>query len=360
MSSSRARTALVVDDSAFMRKLVSELVESTDEFRVVGTARNGLDALKKVQELEPDIVIMDIEMPELDGLGALRRIMQEAPRPVLVLSAAIAGQGDDLVVRALELGAVDFIRKPSGAISLDLGVVRDRLIESLRATALVNLQGVDMPARSGEVRRIGPRARAIRGAARRVVAIAASTGGPRALATLIPQFRATMDAAILVVQHMPAGFTRSLAERLDQRCALPVREAEDAEPVLAGRVYVAPGGKHMRVRVDASEPRIALDEATPLWGVRPAADLLFRSVAACYGSAAVGVVLTGMGRDGAAGLRALHDAGGVGIAQDRESSVVFGMPQAAIAGGGADHVLALHDIAEALERALPHVAGAPS
>ncbi|MDQ6887100.1 MAG: chemotaxis response regulator protein-glutamate methylesterase [Gemmatimonadota bacterium] len=360
MSSSRARTVLVVDDSAFMRKLVSELVESTEEFRVAGTARNGVDALRKVQELEPDIVIMDIEMPELDGLGALRRIMQEAPRPVLVLSAAIAGQGDDLVVRALELGAVDFIRKPSGAISLDLAVVRDRLLASLRATSLVNLTGVDMPARSGEVRRIGPRANRARSTARRAVAIAASTGGPRALATLIPRFPASLEAAVLVVQHMPAGFTRSLAERLDQRSALPVREAEDAEPVVAGRVYIAPGGRHMRVRTDGFEPRIALDDAPPLWGVRPAADHLFRSIAACYGSAALGIVLTGMGRDGAAGLRALHDAGAAGIVQDRESSVVFGMPQAAVAGGGADHVLALHDIAEEVERALARVAAVRS
>jgi two-component system chemotaxis response regulator CheB len=344
-SSSALPSVLVVDDSAFMRKLVSELVDGSNEFRVVGTARNGLDALQKIRSLQPSIVTLDIEMPELDGLGALARIMQESPRPVVMLTAA-SGDGDAMALRALESGAVEFVRKPSGPISLDLAKIRDELLVALRAAAEVNLAGVHggTLAPSAGARSVP----ASSTATRNVIAIAASTGGPRALAELVPALPSTLDASVLIVQHMPPGFTQTLAERLDALSALDVSEAVHGETLAPRHVYVAPGGKHMRVQNVGSSLVIVLDDSPPVWGVRPSADPLFRSVADAASDAAIGVVLTGMGRDGAAGLRAIRDAGGVGIAQDRDSSIIFGMPQAAAVAGGATHVLPLGAIAPAL------------
>jgi two-component system, chemotaxis family, protein-glutamate methylesterase/glutaminase len=343
MSSSEERSVLVVDDSAFMRKLISELVASSGEFHVVGTARNGLEAVEKVHKLSPDLVTLDIEMPQLDGIGALGYIMSEAPRPVVMLSGAATGDANDLTIRALELGAVEFVRKPSGPISVDLDSVRDQLLTALRAARGVNLGGVEVLARP----RTPPSLPAIEhtGGATRVVAIAASTGGPRALAELIPSLPRPLGAAVLVVQHMPPGFTRSLAERLDAQSRLSVREAEDGDVVQHDRVYVAPGGFHMRIRIADGTPVISLDESPAIWGVRPSADPLFESVAGIFGQRAVGVVLTGMGHDGAAGLRAIHDAGGVGLAQDAATSTIHGMPRAAVAAGGVDRVVPLQAMA---------------
>lgn len=339
MSSSDTPTVLVVDDSAFMRKLISEIIDSSGEFRVAGTARTGLDALEKVHSMAPDLVTLDIEMPGLDGIGALGYIMSEAPRPVVMLSAAATGDANDLAIRALELGAVDFVRKPSGPISVDLATVRDQLLGALRAARKVNLGGVELLARPRTPRSL-PAVVAAEGATR-AVAIAASTGGPRALAELIPSLARDLGAAVLVVQHMPAGFTRSLAERLDAQSDLVVAEASDGDRLHHNRVYVAPGGFHMRVCMAHGARVVALDDSAPVWGVRPSADRLFTSVAELFGARAVGVVLTGMGRDGAAGLRAIHDAGGVGLAQDQATSTIHGMPRAAVAAGGVDHVIAL-------------------
>ncbi len=349
MSSSARLTVLVVDDSAFMRKVIGELIDASGEFRVVGTARNGFDALKQVHALEPDIVTLDIEMPELDGLQALGYIMSESPRPVVMLSAADGG-GTDLTLRALELGAVDFVRKPSGPISLDLASVQMRLLDALRAASVVNLRGVRAMGRLRAITPgpVGSGTGGARVAASRIVAIAASTGGPRALAEIVPLLPRRLDAAIAIVQHMPPGFTRSLARRLDLVCPLMVCEAEDHLPLLNDHVYVAPGGTHMRVAPGADGPIFVLDDSPPVWGVRPSADPLFRSVAALFGRAAVGVVLTGMGRDGAAGLRAIRDAGGGAIVQDKESSVIFGMPQAALTLAGADRVVPLGGVAAAI------------
>jgi two-component system chemotaxis response regulator CheB len=339
---------LVVDDSAFMRRVIGEILGASSEFVVVGTARNGIDALRQVHALEPDIVTLDVEMPELDGLETLVRIMRESPRAVVMLSGATTPRGQDLTVQALELGAVDFVRKPSGPISLDLADVSGRLLDALRAARNVNLRGLSTvaPRPSGAMRlesvdRGG-------GGASRAIGIATSTGGPRALAEVIPHLPRDLDAAVLVVQHMPSGFTRSLAQRLDGLGPLRVAEAEHGELVVGGRVYLAPGGKHMRVEGTLEDPRIALSEDGVIWGVRPAADPLFRSLAQLFGSACVGAVLTGMGRDGADGLRAIRDAGGRAVVQDRESSIIYGMPLAALQHAGADRVASLRDMADAI------------
>ena len=341
-------TVLVVDDSAFMRKVISEMIAASTEFRVVGTARNGLDALKQIHALDPAIVTLDVEMPELDGIQALGYIMSETPRPVVMLSAAGGGPGDALTIRALELGAVDFVRKPSGPISLDVSTVRDQLLDALRAATLVNLGGVGMLARPRLAGTGAPRRAARQRVATHVVAIAASTGGPRALAEVIPALPRDLEAAVLVVQHMPRGFTKSLADRLDLLSPLKVTEATHGQLVEPNCVYLAPGGQHMTVARDGDDMCVVLDESAPIWGVRPSADPLFRAVARTFGACAVGVVLTGMGRDGAEGLRAMRDVGAGAVVQDRETSTIFGMPHAAFVTAGADRVTPLAGVADAV------------
>lgn len=366
------RSVLVVDDSAFMRRLISQILESSGEFQVVATARNGHDALHKVHALDPELVTMDVDMPELDGLQALGYIMSEAPRPVVMLSAATTHSGHDATLRALELGAVDFVRKPSGPISLDLARVSERLLDALRAAAQANVRGVRMlainrlPARGTPARppvivpaspATAPRAIAPGSTATRIVTIASSTGGPRALAEVVPNLPRALGAAVLIVQHMPAGFTKSLSLRLHAMSKLPVSEAEAGEPILTDRVYLAPGGRHMTVSGSASAPVIALDDSPPIWGVRPSADPLFRSIAERFGSEVVAVVLTGMGRDGAEGARAIRAAGGRAILQDRATSTIFGMPNAALQIAGADRVVGLNEVAPAIVAMLKTVDG---
>jgi two-component system chemotaxis response regulator CheB len=347
VSSRTPASVLVVDDSAFMRRLIAQIIDGSPDFRVVGTARNGLDALRQIHELDPQLVTLDVEMPELDGMQTLGYIMSEAPRPVVMLSAASTQGGVDLTLRCLELGAVDFVRKPSGPISLDLALVAETLLAALHAATQVNLGGVKALARP----RVPPPSalRSPASTATYAVAIAASTGGPRALAEVVPGLPADLGAAVFVVQHMPAGFTRSLAARLDLMSPLGVSEAEHGEIVRRDHVYLAPGGMHMRVVVDGDDvQRIALDRSAPMWGVRPSADPLFVSIAQLYGRASVGVVLTGMGRDGADGLRAIRDAGGLAIVQDRQTSTIYGMPAAALQRAGADREVALPGVAAAI------------
>ena len=383
----RAHTVLVVDDSAFMRRVISDILSSTDEFRVVGTARDGHDALRKVHQLEPDLVTMDVEMPGLDGLSALGYIMSETPRPVVMLSAYTT-EGGEATMRALDYGAVDFVAKPSGTISLNLDTVSDRLLQALRAASTANMAvlpvrvrrppprvaplpestaeadaaaSVDIVAstqtRAASVRKrkrpaAEPPTRAAHTgrSAETVVAIAASTGGPRALTELVPRLRAPLGAAVLIVQHMPPRFTRSFAERLDGMSGLRVVEAAEGDVVRPDHVYLAPGDWHMRVVREGGEVRIALDQEPTIWGVRPAADPLFRTVAETFGARAVGVVLTGMGKDGAEGLRDIVESGGYGIAQDKASSVIYGMPAAA--AKIADAVMPLDEIHLGIEREL--------
>jgi two-component system chemotaxis response regulator CheB len=315
-------------------------VESRSEFLVVGTARDGSDALAKVRSLRPDIVTLDIEMPGIDGLTALASIMSEMPRPVVMLSAAGSETGNALTIKALELGAVDFVRKPSGPVSVDLTSVRSELLRALNAAAIVRV-----PQTAFAIRAERPEPRKLRdpktsAPARSAVVIAASTGGPKALSEVVAHFPECLAAAVLVVQHMPGEFLVSLAKRLTQLGPLAVTVARNEEPVLSGHVYLAPGDRHMRIATRDGKPVIRIDAGPAICGVRPSADPLFESAADVFGENVVGVVLTGMGRDGSEGLRAIRAAGGGAIVQDRASSIIYGMPRAALAAAGADRVVA--------------------
>jgi two-component system, chemotaxis family, protein-glutamate methylesterase/glutaminase len=335
MSSSDARrlrygkrplSVLVVEDSALMRILVTRLIDRSGEFEVVAQARTGYEAIRLVHEVDPDLITLDLEMPDLGGLDTLGYIMSETPRPVVILSAHSAA-GAEPTMRALEYGAVDFVLKPAGDEEREVESLEARLLSALRAASAVRLANLPPRVRAarGGVRQAGAQATP----ANAVLAVAASTGGPRALLDTIGQLPAGLPAAVLVVQHMPARFTRSFAERLDALGHLPAREAEDGEPLLQSRVYVAPGGRHLVLERQEQEIRVALLDGPAVWGVKPAADETFRSVARHFGPRSVGVVLTGMGRDGAEGLRAIREVGGWTLAQDEETSVVFGMPRAA-------------------------------
>lgn len=339
-SRSTSKRVLVVDDSAFTRRLIAGIVESRDQFTVVGTACDGAGAIAKVRSLRPDIVTLDIEMPGMGGLEALSRIMSEMPRPVVMLSAAGGDATNSLTIQALEMGAVDFVRKPSGPGNVDPSTIRVELLRALGAASLAravaahsssSVVGVEVTPR-----RTPPRARP----ADMAVAIAASTGGPRALSLLVPKLPPDLEPAVLIVQHMPADFLRTLTDRLFELSALPVALARDGDLVLAGHVYVAPGDCHMCVRLHRGLPTIRLDDGPAIRGVRPSADPLFASASEVWGGNLVGVVLTGMGRDGADGLRKIRERGGGAIVQDRASSTIYGMPRAALSAAGADRILA--------------------
>ncbi len=340
---------LVVDDSALMRQLLSDLIESGPGFVVAGTARDGRDGVEKVKALRPDVVTLDIEMPVMDGLAALEEIMDKHPTPVVMLSSRTQ-HGAAETVRTLELGAVDFVCKPSGAISTDIGKVKDMLLMKLRMAAAAKL----LPAarETGDVRGTAPR-KAARSheQAPRVVAIGSSTGGPRALEEIIPNLPGDLSAGVLVAQHMPSGFTAAMAQRLNTLSQVEVREAGDGDRITRGTVLIGPGGRHLTV---SKKRRVRITDDLPVWGVRPAADLLLRSAAEAFGADSVGVVLTGMGRDGADGVRAIREAGGQTMAQDEATSVVYGMPKVALEEGGAQMSVPLPRIANTVVQLLAH------
>ena len=330
-----------------MRRLLSDLIQSEPGFVVAGTARDGRDAVEKVKAMKPDVVTLDIEMPVMDGLAALAEIMDEHPTPVVMLSSRTQ-HGAAETVRSLELGAVDFVCKPSGAISTDIGRVKDMLLIKLRMAAAAKLLPAAVDASAARGARSGPggpprKAARPREPAPRVVAIGSSTGGPRALEEIIPNLPADLPAGVLIAQHMPGGFTAAMAERLNALSQVEVREARHSDQITRGTVLIGPGGRHLTVN---KNHRVRITDDLPVWGVRPAADLLLRSAAEVFGADSVGVVLTGMGRDGAEGVRAIREAGGRTMAQDEATSVVYGMPKVALEEGSAE-----------MSVPLPHIAG---
>lgn len=331
---------LVVDDSAFMRRVIADLLGSDPAIEVVGVARDGEEAVAKAAALAPDVVTLDVEMPRMDGLEALRRIMATAPCPVVMVSS-LTRHGADVTVRALALGAVDFVPKPSGPVSLDLHRVRDELVRKVKVAARVPRERLRGLAPGGPVRPgAGGGAPGAAGSARlggrgltAAVVVAASTGGPGALYRLLGGLPGDLRAGVLVIQHMPAGFTRSLAAHLDQVSGLAVREAAEGDRLEDGVALVAPGGFHLRVRPDGT---VELDQGPPRHGVRPAADVTMESLPEGLARRTVALVLTGMGMDGARGAKYLKDRGAEVWIQDEASCVVYGMPRAVAELGVAD------------------------
>lgn len=347
MSSSERRISrvLIADDSELMRSLLRAQITSTGEFEVVGEAATGYQVIRMVHELNPDILTLDLAMPDLDGAEALDYIMSQAPRPVVIVSAMERALAEP-VLNAMVSGAVEFVGKPNGGSMEEAAAFRARLYQALRAASVAHL--LNVPRRMLLSQRRARRAESHPAAARCAVALAASTGGPRALSEIVPALPEDLPAAVFIVQHMPALFTSAFARRLDQMSSLPVREAEQGEVVEEGVVYVARGGLHLDLMRDNRGVRIILSDAPPLWNVRPAADVLLRAVARTFGPASVGVVLTGMGRDGADGLRAIAEVGGGTLVQDEASAVIASMPRAA--AKHAHHVLAVTAIAAGIAR----------
>jgi two-component system, chemotaxis family, protein-glutamate methylesterase/glutaminase len=334
---------LVVDDSAFMRRIIGEAINEQPDMDLVGTATGGLDALVKVEKLQPDVVTLDVEMPEMDGLTALRHLMARYPRPVVMVSN-VTQQGAITTVRALAIGAVDFVAKPSGSISLDFARVREDLVRKIRiaATARVSASPAPLPV-------YAPKPISLPGAIDRLVVIGSSTGGPKALSVLVPALPNDGRTAYLVVQHMPAGFTKSLAERLDSLSQVTVREAAAGDRLSPGVALVAPGDVHLRVGAAWS---VELNDGPRIHGVRPSLDVALESAARAFGPRCVAVVLTGMGQDGATGAEAVRKAGGYVLAEAESTCVVWGMPRAVVERGMANQVVPLDDMAAAVTTAI--------
>jgi two-component system chemotaxis response regulator CheB len=334
---------LVVDDSALMRKLIPAILARDTSIEVVGTAMDGAFALKKIEELQPDVVTLDLEMPRMDGLETLRLIMRRAPMPVIVFSTH-SKEGGYSTFKALALGAVDFLAKPKDAAAGHLEDIADQLIAKIKVAKraagrkLPPAAVVEDPAapKKGNRAALPPR---------RVIAIGISTGGPNALQYVLSQIPADFLSTILVVQHMPEGFTEMFAKRLDECCALEVHEARSGDLLLAGRVLICPGNRHMMVRRMPRGDMVILSDGPPVNGHRPSADVLFHSVAQEFGLTAVGLLMTGMGDDGAEGLGAVKFAGGMTIAQSEDTCVVSGMPRAAILKGYANKIIPLDGLA---------------
>lgn len=319
----------IVEDSIFMRNVISDIINSDPQLQVIGTARDGEEALNKLDELKPDVITLDIEMPRMDGLSTLKQIMKKNPKPVIMLSA-LTQEGAIHTFKALEYGAVDYIPKPSGKISLNLSTIKDEIISKIKMAASANLHKLKIKPIHIEAYELTDK----------IVAIGASTGGPQALTHVLTSLPDNVPP-ILIVQHMPEGFTKPFAERLDSMCKFKVKEAEDGDYVSEQLALIAPGGFHMTV---SKTGRIQLRRGPAIHGVRPAVDPMMESVAEIYKSKTIGVLLTGMGRDGAYGMKKIKENRGFTIAQDEETSVVFGMPKAAIEEGCVDVVLPLHKI----------------
>ncbi len=342
---------LVVDDSALMRKMIPQILERDRSIRVVGTAMDGTFGLKKIAELKPDVVTLDLEMPRMDGIEMLRQITRIHRIPTIIVSAHSTA-GASATFKALALGAFDFVAKPHDAASAQLEAIALELTTKVKVAAQTGVPDQpsfmsSMLANLHRVKKGAPRENS-RSAPSKIVAVGVSTGGPNALQYVLSQLPADFRGAIVVVQHMPEGFTDMFARRLDECCALDVKEAKSGDMLTAGRVLICPGNRHMRVRRMPLGAMTVLSEEPQVNGHRPSVDVLFRSVALEFGSNSMGVIMTGMGEDGAEGMGAIRSAGGMTVAQDERSCVVYGMPRAALERGHVTRVVPLEALANTL------------
>lgn len=387
---------LIADDSAFMRKVLSDLFKKQADFEVVATAKNGKEAIELTKQLKPNLLTMDVNMPVMDGLNALAVIMDECPTPVVMLSS-LTQEGTEATIRALELGAVDFISKAGGSISR-IDTIEEDILAKCRNAALARVHKTlrlppkpaavppkpaaptmkriqlplqrggrptapppapAAPARNPLLRRqqqtpaFTPHAVSASGApaGQKLVAIGTSTGGPQALQNVITQLPGDLPCGVVVVQHMPPGFTKALADRLNSISAIKVKEAEDGDIIQPGQVYIAPGNYHMRIASEGRKRKIVLGQDPPVGNHRPAVNVMFDSVAP-VGRELVAVIMTGMGCDGCEGMKKIKANGGYSIAQDEASCVVYGMPKAVVDAGLADEVRPVQNIARAIVEAV--------
>jgi two-component system, chemotaxis family, protein-glutamate methylesterase/glutaminase len=354
---------LVVDDSTVMVRLLSEIIQRDPELRVVGTASHGIEAVRKVEALAPQVVTMDVQMPRMDGLKAVEYIMSTVPTPIIMISS-LTQEGAEATIHALDLGAIDFVPKPSGYVSLDIENLASEIIAKIKLAAKIRVvrtvnRVVQIPIDlKATEKKISPPQTPITQSAssakkkitsKKVVAIGCSTGGPTALNEILQRLPHDFPAPVLVVQHMPEKFTEKLAELLNHRVAMEVVEGKEGMDLQQGMVYIAPGGHHMRVRPNRT---LALQPEKSPQVPCPSVDILMTSVADVFGKEAVGVILTGMGNDGLMGMNAIKDKKGVTIAQDEETSLVFGMPKVAIESGCIDSIVPLSLVPDEILHAL--------
>ena len=371
---------LIVDDSAFMRKVLQSIVAADAQLEVCGEARDGRDAVTQSETLKPDVITMDINMPHMDGLQATEIIMSSNPRPILVVSSE-SRDGAEVTLKALDLGAIDFVAKPTGGIDLDMNSVKDELCRKLKVAAKVRVVRTATrsrlqqdiaggaprtePIRSFEQslqeNRFAGTATAVAPAPARgggkfpIVVVAASTGGPATLMKFVPYFPKDFPGAVILVQHMPGSFTAQFSQQLQEVAQIRVKEAEAGEIIVPSQLYICPGSHHMRV---SPTGRVSLDDGPRIGGYRPCADLTFDSAADYAGPMSIGIILTGMGNDGAKGVQTVKNVGGHVIAQDESTAVIFGMPQEAIKTGAVDQILPIEVIYNAVEKRVLYIFGA--
>ncbi len=370
---------LIVDDSAFMRKVLNSIISADPQMQVVGEARDGRDAVEQTQSLNPDVITMDINMPHVDGLQATEQIMSRHPKPIVIVSSE-SREGAEPTLKALELGAIDFIPKPSSGVDLDMNSVREDLIRKLRVAAKVRVVRTAARTRvAHEIATSAPRTEAVIAPALKtaaaagngpialspsiarangrfpIVVVASSTGGPATLMKFVPMFPREFPGAVILVQHMPGTFTGQFSQQLAEIAQIRVKEAEPGEIVQPSTFYVCPGSHHLRVTPTG---RITLDDGPRISGYRPCADIAMETVSAYAGPMTIGVVLTGMGNDSSVGVQKVKAAGGHVIAQDEDTSVIFGMPAEAIKTGAVDQVLPIDTIFQAVEKRVLYVFGA--
>lgn len=339
---------LIVDDSILIRKILTDILSSDNTIEVVGTAENGKDALKKIPLLNPDVITLDVEMPIMDGIATLKTIVKEYRIPVLMLSS-LTVEGANLTFKALEIGAIDFVRKPKNIFTISGEKEKANLINKVKIVSESNI--VDSPVEYESISGVKKENYMQKNILfnkriESIIAIGSSTGGPRALQKIIPKLPSNINSTILIVQHMPAGFTKSLAERLNNISNVIVKEGESGEKLKKGYCYIAPGNYHMTVENVNDGQTIVLDQSPPIHGLRPSVDIMMESLAKLNNINKIGVILTGMGSDGTKGISAISNSGGFTIAQNKETSVVYGMPKTAIATGNIDKILPLQDIAD--------------